>query len=52
MDLNELIELKKVLENKLENYFGDEQKHSRDRGYQELLEELENIEEEIENLKN
>lgn len=37
---------------RLDGYFGNEQKYSGDRGYQDLLDELEDIEEQIENFKN
>lgn len=48
LSLDELENIRRGLEAKLDNYFGDEQKYSGDRGYQDLLEELEDIEEQIE----
>ncbi len=37
---------------RLDGYFGNEQEFSGDRDYQDLLEELEDIEEQIENFEN
>ena len=48
--MEELIEIRKSLERRIENYFGDNQKFTGDMGYQDLLEDLENVEEQIEQL--
>jgi len=50
-ELEELKEIKKRLENKIENFF-DGEIYSGDQGYQELLCYLEEIEEEIERIEN
>ncbi len=47
MDLDELYNVKRNLENKIENFFDGEQKYSGDRNYQSLLERLEDVEDQI-----
>jgi len=47
-----LYESKKYLENRIEEYFGDGQIYTGDQGYQDLLQRLDEIEEEIEELEN
>jgi regulator of replication initiation timing len=47
MELDELFETKRYLENKIENFFDGEQKYTGDRNYQSLLERLEEVEEQI-----
>ena len=47
MELDELFETKRYLENKIENFFDGEQKYTGDRNYQSLLESLEEVEEQI-----
>jgi len=53
-DIDELYNLKSRLEERLEKYFGDDQRFTGDEGYQDLLCRLEDVEEEIDNreLKN
>ena len=48
--ITELYERKRILEERIENYFGNEQVHTGDRGYQELLQELEAVNEELDDL--
>ena len=52
LSLEELESIRRGLEMRLDGYFGNEQKFSGDRGYQDLLQELEDIEEQIENYEN
>ena len=47
MELDELYETKRYLENKIENFFDGGQKYSGDGNYQSLLERLEEVEEQI-----
>jgi hypothetical protein len=47
MELDELYETKRYLENKIENFFDGGQKYSGDRNYQSLLERLEDVKEQI-----
>jgi len=47
-----LYESKKYLENRIEEYFGDGQIYTGDQGYQDLLQRLDEIEEEIKELEN
>jgi len=52
MELDELYVLKSNLEDRIENFFGDEPSpHYGDRGYQELLEDLSDINERIDELE-
>lgn len=46
-DIDELFERKRDLEERIANYFGDEEGHTGDRGYQELLNELEEVNDQI-----
>jgi len=51
--MSELQDRKRRLENKIENFFGEgEQKHTGDRGYQDLLNDLDEVNEEIEESEN
>lgn len=52
LSLEELESIRRGLEMRLDGYFGNEQEFSGDRGYQDLLEELEDIEKQIENFEN
>lgn len=45
--MEELFERKRNLEERIENYFGDWPKFTGDRGYQDLLVELSEVEEQI-----
>lgn len=47
MALEDLFEEKRNLDERIDNFFGDEEKHYGDRGYQSLLERLEDVEEQI-----
>lgn len=47
MELEDLFEEKRNIEERIDNFFGDEEKHYGDRGYQSLLERLEDVEEQI-----
>ena len=52
MEINEYYKTKKILENKIDKYFGDESNpHYGDRGYQDLLEALDYIEEQIKEIE-
>ena len=51
-DLYELYEIRRSLENQIEGFFGDEQKYFGDEGYQDLLERLDEVQDEIEELEN
>lgn len=51
-DLEELYAIKRNLENRIENYFGDERGHTGDMGYQDLLNDLSDIEDQIDALEN
>lgn len=47
--MSELEKKKRRIEDKIENYFGEgEPKHTGDRGYQDLLNDLEEVNREIE----
>lgn len=53
MDLESLYERKRSLESRIDNYFGnDPNPHTGDRGYQDLLEQLDDVESEINELEN
>jgi len=45
--VEDLFEEKRNLEERIDNFFGDEEKYYGDRGYQSLLERLEDVEEQI-----
>jgi|TARA_B110000908_G_scaffold142542_1_gene170795 truncated hemoglobin YjbI len=47
MEVEDLFEEKRNLEERIDNFFGGEEKNYGDRGYQSLLERLENVEEQI-----
>lgn len=51
-DLDTLYEMKRNLENKIENFFGDGQIYNGDRNYQILLEILQKVNEKIETISN
>ena len=50
-DLQDLYNTKRILENKIDDYFGNGQIHTGDRGYQDLLNDLDNNEEEIKEIE-
>lgn len=50
--LEDLYDTKRYLENKIENFFGGEQVYHGDRGYQDLLCDLDEVDEEIESREN
>lgn len=52
IELDELYETKRNLENEIENFFGGEEKYNGDRNYQILLERLEEVKEEIKKMLN
>jgi len=49
-EIEELRETKRNLENEIENFFGKGQKYEGDENYQDLLNRLSDIEDEIEEL--
>jgi len=51
MELDELYQTKRRLESQIDNYFGGGQRFTGDRGYQDLLESLSVVEENIEELE-
>jgi len=52
-DLEELKEIKRILENKIENFFNRTgTRYTGDQGYQDLLCELDKIEEQIDEIEN
>ena len=52
MELYDLYETKRNLEDRIDNFFGGDTVYSGDRGYQDLLERLDEINSEIEELEN
>lgn len=51
MELVELYDRRRAIENRIDSYFGGDTVYTGDRGYQELLEELSEIDTEIEYLQ-
>lgn len=51
-ELYDLYETKKYLEDKIDDFFGGDTIYSGDRGYQDLLERLDEINSEIDELEN
>jgi len=51
-DVRELIEIRNRLENRINNYFKGGQVYTGDEGYQDLLVQVEELNEEIEELVN
>ena len=50
-DLEDLYRTRRHLEDKIENFFGGGEVYHGDRGYQDLLSDLDDIEEQIEELE-
>ena len=51
LELYELYNRKVIVEGNISNYFGGDEPYYGDQGYQELLQELEDINEQIEELE-
>ena len=53
MELDDLFEMRRNVEDRISNFFGDDENpHYGDRGYQDLLEEADNLTEQIRELMN